>query len=51
MTVQELIDQLQQMNPDAEVMLSEIYGETGPVPVTGFLFDNNEVVLTNEDTS
>ncbi|MCH8210708.1 MAG: hypothetical protein IIB99_04985 [Planctomycetes bacterium] len=48
MTVKELIFALQECNPDAEVHASDIYGE-GVFPITGYVYDEQEVTLTGEN--
>ena len=48
MTVKELIKLLEHTNPDAEVYASDIYGE-GVFPITGYVYDEQEVTLTGEN--
>lgn len=53
MTVREFIAMLSAASLDAEVRFMEVYGVPDPdaegFPVTGMVYDDNTVVLTNED--
>jgi hypothetical protein len=55
MTVIDLIEQLQRLEPDAEVRAMDVYGEPDlegeGFPITGMVFDNQNVMLTNETTN
>ena len=47
MTVKELIEMLEKVEPDAEVTAGDIYGE-GEFPVTGMVYNQESVELTGE---
>lgn len=54
MTVRELIELLSDCpNPDAPVYLRDYYGDSieGATKVTSMVYDDNEVIITNEDLS
>ena len=51
MTVEELRLMLLDCGAEAEVYLSDVYGGVGDNPVTGMVYDNDTVTLTNENKS
>ena len=50
MTVRELIEALERLNPEAVVSAVDVYGE-GRYPIKGLVFNEQVVDLTGEETS
>lgn len=51
MTANQLREMIENIPPDDEVTLQTYYDETGPTPLTGMIYGDGFITLTDEELS